>query len=276
MQAPIGFPGPERRRPLPFGTLLNTAIRLLAEHVTPIAVLAAVVVFPISIWEGALPTPSLPQTAAGVTSLTPAQITALMKAFAPWVWPLAVDVVASFLMTAAAAYLIAEAAEGRLVSPWAAYAAMVRRLPALVTSGLVEVVGVGIAALIVVFALTLVSPVLAVLAVVVLAVAAAVYLGLTVQVVMREGVGDVRAPLRSLVLMRGAFWPTLGALVVAGLAVGILSSLSTIPLSAGVTYLTRALAECISDLVTITVGMLPVTILTVLYEHQTGRSIGRF
>lgn len=271
MLSPSGSQGPDRGpAPLPFGVLLNSAIHVLAEHVTPIAVLAAVVVFPISIWEGALPSPVLPASIS-VTGLTAKQLAAMSGALLPWLWPLLTDFLASFLMTAAAAFLIAESIEGRPVGPFAAYGAMLHRLPSLITSGLAELIGVSIAGLILVFVLSLASPVLAVLAVFALGVWAAVYLGLTAQVVMREGLGDVRAPLRSAALMRGAFWPTLGALVVAALALAILSSISTLPLSAGVTFFTRALAEVISDLITITVGMLPVTILTVVYEYRVGR-----
>lgn len=271
MVSPSGSQGPDRAPgPLPFGILLNTAIRVLAEHVTPVAVIAAVVVFPISIWEGALPTPALP-TSVTVSGLSAGQLAALSGTLLPWLWPLLTDFVTSFLMTAAAVYLLAEGIEGRPVGALPAYLAMFKRLPALVTSGLAEIIGVGIAGLILVVVLSLLNPVLAVLAVLALGVWAAVDLGLTAQVVMREGLGGARAPLRSFDLMRGAFWPTLGALVVAALALVILSSLSTLPLSAGVTFFTRALAELISDLVTITVGMLPVTILTVVYEYRVGR-----
>ncbi len=271
MLSPTDPTSPEKnQQPLPFGVLLNAAFHVLAEHITPIAVLAAVVVFPISIWEGALPSPTFPTTLT-MHALTPSQIRTLTAAFMPWAWPLLADLVASYLMTAAAAYLIAEAIEGRSASPFAAYAQVLRRLAPLVTSALAEIIGIGVAGLVVVGLLSLISPFLAVLAVFILAIAAAVYLGLTVQVVMREGLGDVRAPIRSLQLMRGSFWPTLGTLAVAALALVILSSLSALPLSAGVSFFTRALAEVISDLITITVGMLPVTILTVVYEHKVGR-----
>lgn len=269
-QRPEGGPPP-----LPFGVLLNAAIHTLAEHVTPIAILAAIVVFPISIWEGALPSITLPTTVTA-GGLTASQLSALAVTLTPWAWPLLADILATFLMTAAAAFLICEALEGRAVSPFAAYAAMFHRLPALITSGLAELVGVAIGGLILVFVLSLLSPVLAVVAVFALGLAAAVYLGLTAQIVMREGLGDIRAPIRSLELMRGgAFWPTLGTLVVAALALLLLSSFSSLPLSAGVTFFTRALAEVISDLITITVGMLPVTILTLVYEYKAGRLGGR-
>lgn len=258
------------RQSLPLGGIIRTAIQTLADHITPLATAAAVVVFPITIWEGALPAPVAPGTAKA-TALTPAQLGQLLTGLRPWLLPVAVDALASYLMTAALVWMFAEALAGRTPTAVDGYRAAFSRLGALLTAGLAQ--------LLVIVAATIVFSIpVAVLrggpaALVLFAGLAGigVYLSLVTQAVMAEGVGFLAAVRRSATLVSGVFWPVLGLILVGAVVSALFGTLSALPTSAGITFATRAVSELISALVAVTAGLLPAALLTTLYATRSGK-----
>ncbi len=250
--------------------VIRLATRTLLEHLTPVAMAAAVVVFPMTIWEGALPTLNAPSS-----TTTLAQVRALAAALRPWLWPAVVDGVASFLMGAAIVWMLAEAMAGRAAGPWDGYRAVFGRIGHLITAGLAEV-GVMVVASAVLVGLpallgaTAILPVTAV-ALTVFALLFGVYLSLVTQVVMRQDLGFTAALRESARLVSGAFWPVLGLIVIGAVVSALFSTLSSLPASGGaMTFATRAVAELIAALVAVTAGLYPAALLTAFYVERTG------
>lgn len=251
---------------------LAVAIRLgtrtLLEHLTPLAMTAAVVVFPMTIWEGALPTVSGPTSTATLT-----QVRALLLSLRPWLWPAVVDEVASFLMGAAVVWMLAEAMAGRATGPWDGYRAVLSRLGRLVSAGVAELLLMAFAAAILV-GVPLATGAVAVLPVTALlltifALMFGVYLSLVTQVVMREDLGFVAALGRSVGIVSGAFWPVLALILVGAVVSALFSTLSSLPASGGVTFATRAVGELIAALVAVTAGLYPSALLTAFFVERT-------
>lgn len=252
----------------PLGAIVRAAIQTLADHITPVATAAAVVVFPMTIWEGALPSPSGGATAT-TTALTAAQLSHLVAGLRPWFLPAAVDAVATYLMTAAVVFILAEAMHGRSPGALDGYRAVLGRLGPLVSAGIAQLLVVF--AISVVFSLPLVAlhAAAVVFLLVVAMVCVGVYMSLVTQVVMREGIGFARAIRRSAQLVSGAFWPVLGLVLIGAVVSALFSTLSTLPLSVGDTFATRALSELIAALIAVTVGILPSALLTAFYEERS-------
>jgi hypothetical protein len=255
--------------PPSLAAVIRLATRTLVAHLTPIAMAAAVVVFPMTIWEGALPTLQTPSSTA-----TLAELRALVVAMRPWLWPAIVDGAASFLMGAAVVWMLTEAMSGRVAGPWDGYRAVFGRLGRLVTAALAEL-GVIVVASIVLVGLpvlvgaTTVLPVTAI-ALAVFAILFGVYLSLVTQVVMRQGLGFTAALRQSTRLVSGAFWPVLGLIIIGAVVSALFSTLSSLPASGGtVTFATRAFAELISALVAVTAGLYPTALLTAFYMERT-------
>jgi hypothetical protein len=256
------------------GAVIRTATQTLVEHVTPAATAAAVVVFPMTIWEGALPSPALPSSAPA----SPAALARLLHALSPWLVPAAVDEVASFFMSAAVVWILAEAMAGRPTGPWQGYRAVFARVGKLVSAGVAQLVVLVLLGLVFTVPAVLLGAgsgaagAVLFLVVVAVGVAAGVYLALVTQVVMREDVGFVRALARSARLVSGAFWPTLGLILIGAVVTALFSTLAGLPAAGGVSFATRALSELIAAVVSVTVGLYPAALLTALYVERAAQS----
>ncbi|MCL6595493.1 MAG: hypothetical protein K6V73_04690 [Firmicutes bacterium] len=252
----------------PLSDVIRIATQTLVEHLTPLATAAAVVVFPMTLWEGALPPPSLPTT----PTPTAADLARAARALSPWVLPAAVDAVASFLMGAAVVWMLAEAMAGRATGPWEGYRAVFGRLGKLVSAGLAQLLALAVVAVVLVLPgallgagalLPVVVPLLLALSLVL-----SVYFALVTQVVMREDLGFVAALRRSARLVSGAFWPTLALMLIGAVVTALFGTLSGLPAAGGVTFVTRALSELIAAAVSVTAGLYPAALLTALYRAR--------
>lgn len=253
----------------PLAAIIRLGTRTLLEHLTPLAMTAAVVVFPMTIWEGALPTVPGPASTA-----TLAQVRALALSLRPWLWPALVDEVAGFLMGAAVVWMLAEAMAGRASEPWDGYRAVFSRAGRLVSAGLAELLILVVVGLVLIgLPLALGAIVLVPFTAVILAAFAlvfGVYLSLVTQVVMRQDLGFLAALRQSARLVSGAFWPVFGLILVGAVVDALFTTLSALPASGGVTFATRAVSELISALVAVTAGLYPAALLTAFFVERTG------
>jgi len=247
--------------------VIGEATQALLQHITPLASAAALVVFPVTIWEGALPT--LNVGTAGTARATASQARALLHS--PWIAAAAVDIVATYFMTAAIIWMVGEALAGREVSAADGYRRVWEHRRALVSAGVVQAVVAGVIGVIAGEGILTSSPAF-LMAGGVFAVLVGGYMALTTQVVMREGTGFIAALTRSVHLVRGAFWSVIGLIVIGAVVTALFSTLSDLP-SAGGTGgpLVRALSELIAALVAVTVGLFPAALLTAFYQARAGR-----
>ncbi len=257
----------------PLAAVIRAATRTLLDHLTPVAVTAALVVFPMTIWEGALPAVSTPSSATSV-----AQVEALLTSLRPWLIPAVVDSVASFLMGAAVVWILVEAMGGRSVEPWDGYRAVFGRIGRLISAGVAELLLMLVASAVLVgIPSALGAASLLPYGIVFLAIfglLSGVYLSLVSQVVMRQALGFTAALRESVRLVSGAFWPVLGLIVIGAVVSALFSTLSSLPASGGVTFLTRAISELIAALVAVTAGIYPVALLTAFYVARTDGADG--
>lgn len=248
-----------------FGAVVRLGTQTLVEHLTPLAMTAAIVVFPMTIWQGALPTPVVPSNTASL-----AQVAVVLKSLEPWIAPQLVDQLASFFMGAAVVWMLAEAMGGHATSPAEGYRAVLQHFGRLVSAGVAEIL-VLLATTVALTGLYMVlGNRLGLVVDGVLVVAVGVYLSLVTQVVMRENQGFFAAVRQSARLVSGAFWPVLGLIIVGAVVTFLFSLLGAIPASGGVSFATRAVGELITAVVAVTVGLYPSALLTAFFVERTG------